>query len=48
VIRPLRRAHRAAMLALALLLPMLLLAALAWRVTPPVQTAPWSADGAAR
>lgn len=40
MIRPLRRAHRAAMLLLAVALPALLLGALLLRPAPPVQR-PW-------
>lgn len=37
MIRPLRRVHRCAVWLLALLLPLLLAAAAAWRVPVPVQ-----------
>ncbi len=40
MIRPLRRAHRAAMLLLAVALPALLLAAVLLRAAPPAQR-PW-------
>lgn len=44
MIRPLRRAHGWAMTMLAVLLPLVLLAALAWRSPRPVQQ-PWTLGG---
>lgn len=44
MIRPLRRTHRVVMALLALVLPLLLLTALAWRSPRPVQH-PWTLGG---